>query len=85
MTKYNYCCINDECEETKNIHIVKEEEEGDIPEYCPTCKEELKLMGEIPYGGIGKFKMLSPNEKKKVLRKRSREHSKKYIRSYKDR
>lgn len=79
MTKYNYCCINDDCEETQNFHIIKEEEDGDIPEYCLTCKEELKLMGEVPYGGIGKFKMSSPNEKRQILKKRSREHFQKHI------
>lgn len=79
MTKYNYCCINDECEETKNFIHIKEEEDGDVPEYCPTCKQELKLMGEIPYGGIGKFKTLSPNEKQGVLKKRSQKHFQKHI------
>lgn len=74
MINYNYCCLNENCDNKKNQLIQKEEKEERRPEYCIDCGEIMKLLGFVPAGGIGKFAGMTPTQKHQVLLKRSREH-----------
>ena len=56
------------------------EEEEEIVEYCPNNEElELKLMGQEMSGGFAKFSAMTQEQKKEVLKKRSRAHFQKEI------
>jgi len=81
IQRYNYWCPNPtgKCTQRINFIITKPEEEKDNKEYCLECESELKLMGIVPYGGVGKFQSMTPQQKQQVLQKRSKEHFKKHI------
>lgn len=82
-TKYNFICTNDDCENKfVNVAIVKEE--GDEKADCLYCRKEMKVMGEVMYGGIGKFNSLPAAEKKKMLLKRSHNHFNRFIKDKKE-
>jgi len=80
--RYNYWCPNDseicKAPNSRRFLIKKDESERENKELCPYCNGTLKLMGELPYGGIGKFNMMSPTQKQQALRKRSLDHAKKH-------
>jgi len=76
---YNYCCKDSDCKEGwQNVVIPLTAEESDgIDVCCLVCEKPMKRMGMNAHGGIGKVAALSPNEKQKVLKQRSRDHFKK--------
>ena len=82
MRKYKYYCLNDDCEEDFII-IEKPESEKDKKEYCPTCGSELKLMGEFAYS-VGKYRMMTSQERKESLLKRSKDHYNKKLKEKKE-
>lgn len=80
MTTYNYFCTNNDCPEAYNyVHIQKNESEEKEPEFCEHCEQEMKLVGYIPAGGYLKSSAMTRDQRKDMLRKRSKEHAKKEI------
>lgn len=71
---YNYWCLNDECTVTKKVRRMKDEALINEPEYCSECGEPLKLVGE-ECNCIALFSSKSPEEKKRILKKRASEHN----------
>lgn len=77
--KYNYHCKNDGCSNfVKMVIIEKPQSCADEYEECEHCNGELTRIGIANAYHLGKFNMLSPNERQKVLQKRSRDHYKKH-------
>lgn len=77
MKKFIYWCPNiNECDNRDYVIIEKNKESI---EHCEKCASKMKLMGEKTYGGTQRFKNMSTNEKRNVLKKRSLEHNKKEI------
>lgn len=82
---YNYWCTHS-CNDGKYIKITKDETEGKREELCPTCNKPMKKMGVLTNFWLGSFDSKSPSEKKEILKKREREHTKndKQFQEYKD-
>ena len=75
MNGFNYCCKNDDCSEAwQTVIVYVSSSEENKNQYCGFCDESMKRLGRLTYGGVAKFASLPPNEKQKVLKKRSREH-----------
>lgn len=78
MRRYNCFCLS--C--GKRYQEDSEKEPQNTP--CPECGSgETKVLGE-QCGVFGKFSSMSPQEKQKVLKKRSTEHFKKEIKDKKE-
>lgn len=89
MKTINCWCRNSNCTyNKKNCSIELDMEWPEINEaessgriICPECGDSLKVMGEKVFGGLATFSSMSPDEKKRVLKKRSKEHSMKKVNS----
>lgn len=68
---YKFWCPNLEHEDKADFYF-GEEKEG----VCPGCGAQLKLLGEVTHF-FARFRSMSPEDKKKVMLRRSEEHSKK--------
>lgn len=44
--KYNYYCLNNDCDNTKLNYVVKDEKEEDKEAYCIICNQEMKCVGQ---------------------------------------
>ena len=44
--KYNYYCLNNDCDNIKINYIVKDDSEEDKEEYCIVCNQEMKCVGQ---------------------------------------
>ena len=72
---FNYYCLNSTgCSNRKLVQVQKTREEEAEEENCPECNKPMKLVGEHAGGGYLTFGSLTPDQKRAVLAKRSREH-----------
>lgn len=83
---FNYCCIGCTCGATttaeKSFVVEKDRKQQDEPEYCPNdLDHSLKLMGEKCTVLASRFsgKLISKEEKVKMLKKRASDDYKKNI------
>lgn len=81
LAKYKYCCLNPNCS-TTFVVVEKKESEKEVEEWCPDCSTDesdcdqvMKLMGEYAYN-LGRFRMMSRQERQQLLLKRSKNHAK---------
>lgn len=73
---FNCFCVNKNCElKFQNLTITAEKEDDTF--VCEACGHRLKVVGQKVWGGVLSFDSLSPQEKRKVIHKRSMDHFKK--------
>lgn len=76
MTTYNCFCFDCPGKESR-FQVTSETEPKEI--VCPICgNTKTKILGQV-CGCFAKFGSMTPQEKQKVLKKRSTEHFKKEI------
>lgn len=73
---FKYCCKNDDCEVAwKDFTHQSTKEVSDKGIACEVCGVFAKRMGVVAFGGNLRITKLPPNEKQKIMKKRSKEHS----------
>lgn len=76
MDIYKFWCRNKDCAEHSGYtHIKLSREELNQDHECLECGGVLKLMGQIT-NFHAKIGSMTPNERKEILLKRARDHSK---------
>jgi hypothetical protein len=82
--KANFYCFTEGCElrEAPGAFGMTVEKGEEFDQDCPCCGGKLKLAGYQTFS-VGKFRMLSTDDRRKMLLKRSSEHFKKHIRDKK--
>lgn len=51
--QYNYICVQRDCEQSKHLAIIKDEEDKDREEPCPLCSVPLKRIGQKAAAYLG--------------------------------
>lgn len=80
MIRFNCICFD--CPDSGRFKVEAEEVPAEI--ICPNCgSRETKVLGQES-GIFGKIASMSPQDKQKVLKKRSNDHYKKEIKEKKE-
>lgn len=76
MDTYKFWCRNKDCPERADLTLIKlSKDDSKEGHTCLECGTELKLMGQVTHF-FAKVGSMTPAQRKEVLLKRSRDHSK---------